>query len=899
MADDRTRAHAAAGPDEEIHDDDELAAALAAELDRIAPTGAVPVLRASAVPFGPVRPEGTAPAQPVEHRPAGRQPAVPAPLEPSPPRRAADRAETAPAPRGTASTTPQRPAPPHDEDRPEALAPRSARRHAPSAIAEAAPEPHHRHVETSARHSGRVPREARLQTVPGESGAGQGTAAEIGAQLAPSPPVRATRVPSFSTTAEPRPESGPGRRRAADPEPPSTQPVVVPEAARPVPEAALREQLDLQDPLRETGPLPLPPTLYESWEQSLRSIGRPPSDDWLDSTVADHSDPDAATISLSRAALGPLPEPPAPEPPAETATPTAEDTATVPEPRRRRRARRADQDGPPAAAPEPAAEPVPVPGAGAVPTVSPRVPTVVEGLPLAEEESDGVDEIDTGIRAVSAADTASVPLPPMLEQAAPVSGAIPVVVPRDATGAKGERRIPLGGASLLALLLIWSGALASPALLLVGLGLAAGGAGGAAAGALVLGVALALPAAVRLTAAADADRAGSPAIASRLFGPRGGPAVAAVLLAARLLAAALALLGVADLAAAFTARTGVGGTSSSAASVAAVLVAGLAALVAVAWPRRTTRIVLAVLAVLALLVVVVVLVVTAPAVATAVPTAPPPASTVVAGAVGFGVPGLLLGATVADATLLAAGRRRGRGAAVAIVLSAIVGLVILVLALAVGRGAGVSGDAATAFAGVVADATPASAAVPLGLALLVAALPLAALLVSTSGDAAAVLIGAGRSARLGSVAAGLVVLAATLALFAAGLTAPIALATLGPVLGVPVAAWTGVVTLAPLRSPATRSVRVTAFVVAAVAAVVGWLLVDGLLLAGERSPALDLLRVPFDSAWRGGPALGLFAAFVLGLLAAVLARAAAARAAAPPASRLRSSGGQPVDSVEG
>ncbi|WP_297342447.1 hypothetical protein [Amnibacterium sp.] len=899
MADDRTRAHAAAGPDEEIHDDDELAAALAAELDRIAPTGAVPVLRASAVPFGPVRPEATPPAQPVENRPsAGRQPVVAGPAQPSSVRRSAEPEGSATPSRRVASTAPERQGPPNEGDRPEALAPRSARRHAPSATPEAAtPEPHHRHVETSARHSDREARGARLQAVPAGSGAAQGTPVEADVPLAPPPPVRATRAPSFSTTAEPRPEPAPGRRRAADPEPPSTQPVVIPEAVRPISESALPPPPDLQDPLRETGPLALPPTLYDSWEQSLRSIGRPRSDDWLDSTVADHSDADAATISLSRAALGPLPEPPAREPAAEIVTPAAEEAATVPEPRRRGRAGRAARVELPGAAPEPVAGPVPA--VAAATTVSHTDPPVVDSPPLAEEESDGVDEVDTGIRAVSAADTASVPLPPMIEQAAPVSGAIPVVVPRDTTEAKDERRVPLGGASLLALLLVWCGALASPALFLAGFGLAAGGGGGAAAGALVLGVALALPAAVRLTAASDADRAGSPAIASRVFGPRGGPAVAAVLLAARLLAAVLALLGVADLAAAFTARTGVGGTSSSAASVTAVLVAGLAALLAVAWPRRTTRIVLGVLAVLALLVAVIVLVVTAPAVATAVPTAPPAVSTVTGGAVGFAVPGLLLTATVADATLLAAGRRRGRGAAVAIVLAAIVGLVILVLALAVGRGAGASGDGATAFAGVVADATPASAAVPLGVALLVAALPLPALLLATSGDAAAVLIGAGRSARLGSVAAGLLVLAVTLALFAVGLTAPSALATLGPVLGVPVAVWTGVVTLAPLRSPATRSVRATAFVAAAIATVIGWLLVDGLLVPGERSPVLDLLRIPLGSAWRGGPALGVLVAFVLGLLAAVLARAAASRAAAPPASRLRSSGGQAVDSVEG
>ena len=215
------------------------------------------------------------------------------------------------------------------------------------------------------------------------------------------------------------------------------------------------------------------------------------------------------------------------------------------------------------------------------------------------------------------------------------------------------------------------------------------------------------------------------------------------------------------------------------------------------------------------------------------------------------------------------------------------------------RGAGASGDAATAFAGIVADATPAAAAAPLAVALLVADLPRPALRVSTSGDAAAVLIGAGRSARLGSVAAGLLALAVALALYAAGSTASAALATLGPVLGVPIAVWTGIVTIAPLRSGVIRPVRTTVLAAGAAATVLGWLLVDGLGVTGERSPVLDLLGVPLRSAWRGNPALGLLVAFVLGLVVALLGRVAAARAAAPPASRLRSSGEQPVDSVEG
>src|SRR5205823_6107945 len=107
MADDRPRGHAAVGPGEQIVDDDELAAALAAELERIAPTGAVPVLRPPAVPFGPpAAAEGRAPATVVPPR----EPAAPAavashraPTEAGPARPAAD-----PAPASALAATARR-----------------------------------------------------------------------------------------------------------------------------------------------------------------------------------------------------------------------------------------------------------------------------------------------------------------------------------------------------------------------------------------------------------------------------------------------------------------------------------------------------------------------------------------------------------------------------------------------------------------------------------------------------------------------------------------------------------------------------------------------------------------------------------------------------------------------
>lgn len=946
MADDRPRGHAAAGPGDQIVDDDELAAALAAELERIAPTGAVPVLRTSAVPFGPpAAPRGAAPIPPAI------SPEPPVPAARSSRRPAADAARPSPAaaPRNAAAApgSERGPAATQAEDaRPEVMAPRSARRaesRAPavkvsppgSAEPEQPLQEHHRHVETS-RHGGRRAGQAPV-VVPDDS-------------AVPVPP-RSARAQAFSTTGEHRVGvAAPGRRRAAQSvaEPPTTQPVrtVVPEMAAPdagplddvaapepgvadvapaapdradvtavSPAAALdpvvadvapaaADSADLapasavapsapapgalQDPLHETGPLALPPTLYESWERSLRSIGRPRLPEEPGDDVAEHADEDAPTMALSRASLGPLPDLPIPAVPSREQEPSADaEPAPEPEPgpvapvrRRRFRARSADPQVAVPAAP-PALEPAPA----LIPALIPR-----------DEEDDGVDEVDTGIHAVSAAATAAVPLPPMVEPASPVTGTITVA----ADGADAaERRAPLGGPSLLAMLLLWCGAFASPVLLLAGFGLATLGAGGAAAGAMVLGVAVAVPAAVRLVTAAETDRVGSPALAARLFGPRGGVVVAAVLLAARLLAAAIAILAVGDLAAGFVGRTGVGGASSAAASVAAMVIAGLGALVATVWARRITRVVLGILSAAALVGTLGLLTVMAPAVTVTVAAEPPPGSAVAAGATAFAVLGLVLAITAADTTRTAAGRVRGRGAALGVALSAVAGLVVLVLSLAVGRGAGVVGDPATAFADVLAGATPAAAAGPLAVLLLVAALPLPALLVSTAGETAAVLISAGRSSRLGAVAAGLLALALALVLLAGGMDAGTALGTLGPVLGVPAAVWTGVATLAPLRRAAVRSASAALTWAAAGAVVVGWLLVDGLLAAGEHSPVLDALGVARDGAWRGSPAIGLAAAFVLGILAAAIARIAGTGAAAPPASRLRSGGRQAVDSVEG
>ncbi|HET6825167.1 MAG TPA: hypothetical protein VFH64_04510, partial [Amnibacterium sp.] len=392
MADDRTRAQAAAGPDEEIHDDDELAAALAAELERIAPTGAVPVLRASAVPFGPAR-SADAPAPRASLEAVQRSP-VPMP----PPARSVRSGEPARARRDEEPASPA--AQEQPSVRPEALAPRSARPQRPGPTPDPDPDPlgqHSRHAGTSARHAGGSARAARSRTESAPLVVERDRSAAD--QQEPGP--QSARIPGFSrtTAAGTRPETAPGRRRAASTEPGNTQPVRLPGRVLADP-----EPLDLQDPLRETGPLALPTPLYESWEQSLRSIGRPRDDEWLDSAVADHADPDAATVALSRAALGPLPDPPARELPPQP--PEPEQVEQV-EPRRRRRARRSAQpEAEPEAQPAPAGA-IPKPAVVtdhavaevSAPAPAPFAPAPFGPAPIAEEERDGVDEVDTGIRA--------------------------------------------------------------------------------------------------------------------------------------------------------------------------------------------------------------------------------------------------------------------------------------------------------------------------------------------------------------------------------------------------------------------------------------------------------------------------------------------------------------------
>jgi hypothetical protein len=198
--------------------------------------------------------------------------------------------------------------------------------------------------------------------------------------------------------------------------------------------------------------------------------------------------------------------------------------------------------------------------------------------------------------------------------------------------------------------------------------------------------------------------------------------------------------------------------------------------------------------------------------------------------------------------------------------------------------------------GALADSTPAAAAAPLALVMLLASVALPALLFRSTGVAAARLLGGGRSPVLGTAAAGLLALALALAVLAAGAGLAGAASIAGALIGVPVAVWVGIASLAPLRPLGPRA-RSALAIIAAVGVVLGWLLTDGLGAPGAHSVLLDAAGIALSGPWRGSPALGLAAAFVFGLAAAVVGRAAGRQDAAPARSRMRTEHPRAVDSV--
>jgi hypothetical protein len=954
MADDRSITGSAAAEDD-VHDDDELAEVLAAELERYS-TGTVPV-----VPRAPVQPEEL--MQPL---------AVPR-LEPQ---------------GGGERQEPDRVAEPVVRE---------------SAFARRAAE-----VERAMRHAAPPVAEPSVAEPPVAEPPGADTSESFRRSVRPTG-RRSTTGPIVQPGALPTADDLPVKRRTGFRPPPSavetpprvepldrvlpTGPIALPEATASLLEAMIsdatgpvpvvhdhqhaRHAAPSVEPEPQIGALPgadrseeAPADgLYDDWEQSLRSIGRPRAS-WEqdDEIVPTGGDPDLPTVAIPILRRGSAswtpsdPQPPATPPalqepgsghrgahalPVELAVP---DAPTEPVERRRRSGRRraaVPDDAFPAPAPmeqapveqapaeqdstdsteQTAAERAPmdrapVEQAPSAPTTPPTGAQRIEPprtdparaepgrsapafldqdlfddaafeivedrsapedpyAPTIDVEDDGIDEVAVDYPVVSAATTGAIDLPQVESR----SRTTPVLIDRVRTAILQLPSVPASptGSGAAAIVGRWFGAFASPLTLVLAFGLAAAGSGPAAAVAVLAGALLAVPAVVRSTiwSARAADDAAMHETA--VLGDRAGRAVALVLLLARLGAAATVLLLIGATAGSWADRTGALGLGSSSAALAACTVAAVLGILCAALPARAT-------AILTLLAAVVGAVGTLLIALVLAPNGGAPLATTAAGAVagavgGFLAVGLLLvlcGSDVARwRTDIANPVSTAVGSAVAVVCGAVLVAAGTVLASRL-----TAGDSPVdEFAAALSDASASAFAAPMLVILLISSLTLPALLLRSSGAAAARLLGAGRPVRLGTVAAGLLALAGALAMLAAGVDPAGAALAAAAVCGVPVAAWAGLlVVTGSARRPLTSAVGL------GVATLVGWLLCDG-LVPGAGSPLLTALSVPASTGLRGGPALGLAAALLIGVVAGLLSGPGRMRPPRP--------GADPADTVEG
>ncbi|GAA4744083.1 hypothetical protein GCM10025783_14710 [Amnibacterium soli] len=916
MADDRSITGSAATGDD-VHDDDELAEVLAAELERYA-TGAVPVLP-RATGEAPVPPAASAaapaPIQPLavpratdEPAPAVRAPEAPAaaPDAGAFARRAAEveremrRPATAPVPTGEASESFRR------ADRP------AGRRSATGPVLQPTPLLTAEDLPVKRRTGFRPPPSA---VAPPERVEPLDRVLPTGPISLPEP--TASLLESMISDA-----TGPV---AVQPPQPEEQHVARHAAAAAAPLAPEPQTGPVPGLARHTGPTGLPDPLYEDWEQSLRAIGRP-RDAWQpdDELVPTGGDPDMATVAIPVQSLGRglrAPQPVDEQPPVEPAPPveplpalhgahavppTAPVERSVEEPplrRPRSGRRRADvpedtgpvRDAPSAdpagrmfpsepvdLAPEreaPTEEPVPAvdPASAADPNfarwlsepltqeqqaqrVEPAPFSTIEAPSRpAEADDEGIDETPVEYREVSAATTGAVDLP----QIEPRPRTAPVLIERVRTAILQLPTVPPSptGSGAAAIVGRWFGAFASPLTLVLAFGLAAAGAGSAAVAAVLLGALLAVPAVLRTAVwSAGATDDGAMQEASVLGRPIGR--IAAIgLLVARVGAAAAVVLLAGSVAGAWADRTGALGLTGSSAALLGSTVVALLAILCAALPTRATAVLTLLAAVVGAVGTLLVALVLAPTGGTAVtPTA---AGGVAAAVGGFVAVGLLLVLCGADVARWRTDHANPTSTAVGAVVAAVLGAVVLVAGTLIASRLAGGGDAVDEFAGALSDASASLLAAPMLVILLLSAVTLPALLLRSSGAAAARLLGAGRPVRLGAVAAGLLALAAALGVLAAGAD-PVAVAVAAAaLLGVPVAAWAG---LLAVTSGVVRPLSAAVGLVLAV--VLGWLLSDG-LVPGVASPVLGAV-LPASSALRGGPAVGLLVALLVGAGAGAL-----------------------------
>ena len=871
-----------------VHDDDELAEVLAAELERYA-TGTVPVLprRAATPPPEPPMQPLAVPRIDAQGRPAPSDAPAPTVDDGAFARRAAEveramRAVQAP----PASDPTSRTDPFRRSERP------TGRRSATGPILQPSSLPTAEDLPVKRRSGFRPPPTAAdappiepLDRVlpTGPVSLPETTATLLDAMITGS-------IPTIETTAQRT-----ARHAAAlPPAAPDPEPETAP--AMSTPPASLR-----------TGPVGGTDGLYEDWEQSLRAIGRPRAP-WEvdDEIVPTGGDPDLATVALP--VIGTRSVPGAEEARrgahALPVMPMPVDVPEEPAPRPRRSGRRRAAvpedaiDVPAVRQPEPPAaqadafteaptravvdEFLGAPGRRPVEQADDRPevpPSVVEQH--FDDDDEGIDEVAVDYHVVSAATTGAIDLPQV--EARPRTA--PVLIERVRTALLQLPTMPPSptGSGAAAIVGRWLGAFASPLVLVLAFGLAAAGSGPAAVVAVIAGALLAAPALIRggawaARAADDADMQ-----ESALLGPAAGRGVAVVLLLARLGAAATVLFAVGSAAGAWVDRTGALGLGSSTAALLGSTAVALLAILCACLPVRATAVLALLVAVVGAVGTVLIALVLAPN--GGAPVATTPGGAVAAAVAGFAGVGLLLVLCGPDIARWRTDIAHPVSSGVAAAVSALGGAALLAGGTLIAARLTGGGDPVDGFAGALSDASASLLAGPMLVILLASAVTLPALLLRSAGSSAARLLGAGRPVRLGAVASGLLALAGALAMLAGGVDPTGEVLAAAAICGVPVAAWAGML----MTSSAVR--RPTAAVIGLVVAVlVGWALSDA-LVPGASSPVLGALGLPASSGFRGGPAIGLAAALVIGVLTGLLGGRSASSDG-----RLRTG---PADTVEG
>lgn len=676
-----------------------------------------------------------------------------------------------------------------------------------------------------------------------------------------------------------------------------------------------RHSASVVEPEQQTGPLSGEPRttasvgtgdgLYDDWELTLRAIGRPRApweqDDVL---VPTGGDPDLPTVAIPVLGSGPprsapvRPQPIVPVPPAAEVQPShrgaharpTEVVAPVEPAGRQRRPGRRRADAPDDAITGPASiEPG---GGGFADPSSDFVETgAFETLPGRSQEAsrgrdsddddDGIDEVPVGYPVVSAATTGAIDLPQI--EVRPRTA--PVLIERVRTAILQLPAVPSSptGSGAAAIVGRWLGVFASPLVLVLGFALAGAGSGPTAAVAVLAGALLAVPALVRtaLWSARTTDDAAMQETA--VLGASVGRAVAVVLLLARLGAAATVLLLVGATAGSWADRTGALGLGSGNAALLGSAVVAVLAILTAALPTRATAILTLLAAVAGAIGTLLIALVLAPNGGASI--AASASGGVVAAVGGFVAVGLLLVLCGSDVARWRTDLANPVSTAVGSTVAVICGAVLLGAGTVIASRLTGGGSAVDEFAGALSDASASALAAPMLVILLISAVTLPAVLLRSSGAAAARLLGAGRPVRLGTVAAGLLALAGALALLAGGVDPSDAALAAAALIGVPVAAWAGLlVVTASARRPSISGVGL------GLATLVGWLLSDG-LVPGAASPVLTALALPASSGLRGGPALGVAAALLIGVVAGLAGGARRSRSA-------RSATG-PADTVDG